>query len=109
MLVDARDVFSRHKIDVGRTRQKFHATLKANVELKGQRPSKVALHLEEKLQKLLTQLKDVDIVREMGDNDDMGSLFANPKILLHKKDYAKLVYDARFLNSLTDLHFTLGL
>ena len=31
MLVDARDVYSQHKFDVGKTRQKFHVTLKPNV------------------------------------------------------------------------------
>ena len=51
MLVDARDVYSQHKFDVGKTRQKFHVTLKPNVELKRQRPSKVPLHLKEKLEK----------------------------------------------------------
>ena len=47
-------------------------SLKANVELKRQRPSKVSLHLKEKLEKLLTQLKDADIIREMGADDEMG-------------------------------------
>ena len=46
MIVDARDVYSQHKIDVGKTGQKFHVTLKPNVELKQQRPSKIPLHLE---------------------------------------------------------------
>ena len=103
MLVDARDVYSQHKFDVGKTRQKFHVTLKPNVELKRQRPSKVPLHLKEKLEKLLTQLKDADIIREMGDDDEMGSLFVNPIILMPKNDYVKLVIDARYLNSVTDL------
>ena len=103
MLVDARDVYSQHKFDVGKTRQNFHVTLKPNIELKQQRPSKVPLHLKEKLEKLLTQLKDADINREMGDNDEMGSLFVNPITLMPKKDYVKLVIDARYLNSLTDL------
>ena len=93
MLVDARDVFSQHKLDVGKTRQKFHVTLKPKVGLKGQRHSKVPLHLKEKLEKLLTQLKDADIIREMGDDDDMGSLFVNPIILMPKNDYVKLVID----------------
>ena len=87
MLVDARDVYSQHKFDVGKTRQKFHVTLKPNVELKRQPPSKVPLHLKEQLEKLLTQLKDADIIREMGDDDEMGSLFVNPIILLPKNDY----------------------
>ena len=73
MLIDSRDVNSQHKFDVGKTRQKFHVKLKPNVELKRQRPSKVPLHLREKLEKLLTQLKDAYIIREMGDDDEMGS------------------------------------
>ena len=103
MLLDSRDVYSRHKVDVGKTRQKFHVTLKPKAELKRQRPSKVHLHLKEKLEKLLTQLKDADIVREMGDDDEMGSLFVNPIILMPKNDYVKIIIDARCLNSVTDL------
>ena len=103
MLVDARDVYSQHKFDVGKTRQNLYVTLKPNVELKRQRPSKVPLHLKEKLEKLLTQLKDADIIPEMGDDDEMGSLFVNPIILMPKNDYMKLVIDARYLNSVTDL------
>ena len=102
ILVDAGVVFSQRNFDVGKTRQNFHVTLKANVELKRQRPSKVALHLKEKLEKLLTQLKDADIFREMGDDDEMGSLFVKLIILMPKKDYVKLVIDARYLNSVTD-------
>ena len=40
MLVDAQDVYSQHKFDVGKTRQRFHVTLAPNVELKRRRPSK---------------------------------------------------------------------
>ena len=72
-LIDSNDVYSLHKFDVGKTRQKFHVTLKPNVELKRQRASNVPLHLKDKLEKLLTQLKDADIIREMGDDDGMGS------------------------------------
>ena len=59
--------------------------------------------MKEKQEKLLTQLKDVDIIREMGDDDEMGSLFVNSIILMPKNDYLKLVIDARYLNSVTDL------
>ena len=103
MLNDSRDVYSQHKFDVGETRQNFHVTLKPNVELKRQRPSKVPLHLRENLEKHLTHFKDADIIREMGDDDEMGSLFVNPIILMPKSDYMELVIDARFLNSVTDL------
>ena len=39
----------------------------------------------------------------MGDDDEMGSLFVNPIILQPKHDYVKLIIDARYLNSVTDL------
>ena len=73
------------------------------MELKRQRASKVPLHLKDKLEKLLTQLRDTDIFREMGDDDEMGSLLVNPIILMPENDYVKLVIDARYLNSVTDL------
>ena len=96
-------MYALQKFDVGKTRQKFHVTLKLDVELKRQRTSKVPLHLKDKFEKLLTQLKDADIFREMGDNDEMGSLFVNPIILMPKNDNVKLVNVARYLNSVTDL------
>ena len=103
MLLDSRDVYSRQKFDVGKTRQKFHVTLKPKAELKRQRASNVPLHSKEKLGKLLTQLNDADIIRQMGDDDEMGSLFVNPIILMPKNDYVKLLIDARYLNAVTDL------
>ena len=57
MLIDSKDVYSHHKCDVGKAPQKFHVTLKPNVELKRQRANKVPLHLKDKLEKLLTQLR----------------------------------------------------
>ena len=39
----------------------------------------------------------------MGDDDELGSLFVNPIILLSKADCVKLVIDARYLNSITNL------
>ena len=103
MIIDSRDVYSQHKFDIGQTKQKFHVTLKPNSELRKQRPSKVPLHLKDKLEKLLGQLQETNIIREMGDDDELGSLFVNPIILLPKADYVKLVIDARYLNSITDL------
>ena len=39
----------------------------------------------------------------MGDDDQMGSLFVNPILIMPKNDYVKLVIDARYPNSVTDL------
>ena len=72
MIIDSRDVYSQHKFDIGQTRQKFHVTLKLNSELRKQRPSKCTLHLKDKLEKLLGQLQDSGIIREMGDDDELG-------------------------------------
>ena len=103
MLIESKDVFPLHKFHVGKTRQNFHVTLNLNAELKRQRASKVPLHLKDKLEKLLRQLKDADIIREMGDDDEMGSLFVNPIFLMPKNDYVKLVIYACYLKSVTDL------
>ena len=102
-LIGSKHVYSLHKFGVGKTREKLQVTLKTNVELKRQRASKVPLHLKDKLEKLLTQIRDADIIREMGDDDEMGSLFVNPIILMPSNDYVKLLINARYLNSVTDL------
>ena len=39
----------------------------------------------------------------MGDDDELGSIFVNPIILLPKADHVKLVNDARYLKTITDL------
>ena len=39
----------------------------------------------------------------MGNDDEMGSSYVNPIILMPKSNYVKLVIDARYLNSATDL------
>ena len=103
MIIDSRDVYSQHKFDNSQNIQKFHVTLKLNSELRKQRPSKIPLHLKDKLEKFLGQLQEIGIIREMGDDDQLGSLFVNPIILLPKADYVKLGIDARYLNSITDL------
>ena len=103
MIIDSRDVHSQHKIDIGQTKQKVHVTVKPNSELRKQQPSKCPLHFKDKLKKLLGQLQDSGIIREMGDHDELGSLFVNPIILLPKADYVNLVIDPRYLNSITDL------
>ena len=100
MIINSRDVYSQHKFDIGHTKQKFLVTLKPNSELRKQRPSKCPLLLKDKLEKLLGQLQDSIINREMGDNDELGSLFVNPIILLPTADYVKFL---SMLNTLTQL------
>ena len=86
MIIDSRDVYSQHKFDIGQTKQKFNVTLNPNSELRKQRSSEVPLHLKDELEKHLRQLQETGIIREMGDDDELGSLFVNPIILLPKAD-----------------------
>ena len=101
----ARDkyAYSQHKYDVGKIKQKFHVKLLPISTLTKQRPSRVPLHHQEKLEILLEQLCKAGIIREMGDDTEMGSSFINPVIILPKGNIVKLVIDARYLNSITDL------
>ena len=50
----------------------------------------------------MDELIQAGIIRELNENADMNSWFVNPVIILPKKDYVKLVIDARYLNSITD-------
>ena len=88
---------------MGKTRPKFQVTIKPKAELKRQRPSKVPLRLKEKLEDLLTHFKDADIIRGMGDDGEMGSLFVNRINLMSENDYVNLVNNDRYLNSVTGL------
>ena len=50
----------------------------------------------------MDDLIQAGIIRELNENDDINSWFVDPVIILPKKDYVKLVNDARYLNSITD-------
>ena len=102
-LVHNKDVYSQHKYDVGKIKQKFNVKLLPNVTLSKQRPSKVPLRYQEKLENLLDQLCKTGIIREMGNENEMGSEFINPITILPKGNTIKLEIDARYLNSITDL------
>ena len=102
VLIADNDVYSHHKYDIGRTKQKFNIPLIKDAQFKKQRPSKVPFHLRDKLEVLMDELIQAGIIRELDENDDMNSWFVNPIIILPKKDYVKLVIDARYLNSITD-------
>ena len=103
MLLQNKNVYSQHKYDVGLIKQKFHVKLLPNSVLTKQRPSRVSFHYQEKLNDLLDQLCKSGIIREMGSNTEIGSEFINPNIILPKGNIVKLVIDARYLNSITDL------
>ena len=103
ILVGAWNVYSQHKFDVGKTRQNFHVTLKPKVQLKRQRPSKVPLHMKEKLEKLLTQLKTQISFAKWVTTVRSDHHLLTQIVLIPKNDHLRLVIDARYLNSVTDL------
>ena len=103
VLIENNDVFYKFAYDVGKFTQKFHVKLKKVAELRKERPSKVPLHYRDRLEILLNELQRAEIIREMGSDIEMGSLFTNPIIILPKGDTVKLVIDARYLNSISDL------
>ena len=102
IILQDNDVYSHHKYDIGRTKHKFHLPLKKDATFKKQRRSKIPIHLRDKLEKLMGELIQAGIIWELNENDDMNSWFVNPVIILPKKDYVKLVIDARYLNSIAD-------
>ena len=103
ILVENNDVFSKFTYEVGKITQEFHVKLKKDAELRKQRPSKLPLHYRDSLEIILNQLQRAGIIREMESDVEMGLLFTNPIIILPKEDTVKLVFDARYLNSITGL------
>ena len=72
-LTKNKDVYSEHKCNKRKFQQKFHVKLLQNSTLAKQRPSKVHLHYQEKLELLLEQLWKSGIIREMGNDKEMRS------------------------------------
>ena len=69
------DVYSHHKYDIGRTKHKIHLPLKKDATFKNQLPSKIPIHLRDKLRKPMDDLIQAGIIRELSENDDMNSWF----------------------------------
>ena len=99
ILVKNNDVSSKVTYDVGRITQEFYVKLTKDDELRKQRPSQIPLHYRVRLELLLNELHRVGIIRELGNDFEMGSFFTNPIIILPKGNTVKLVFDARYLNS----------
>ena len=72
--------------------------MKKDDELRKQRPSEVLLHYRDRLEILRTEMQRAGIIREMGSDVEMGSLFTNPIIIPPKGGTVKLVIDAQYLN-----------
>ena len=77
--------------------------MKKDAIFKKQRISKVPIHLRERIQKLLDVLKKHVIIAPVNKEQlSTGNTFTNPVIILCKGESLKIVFDARYLNSMID-------
>ena len=102
MLLKYKTSYATHKNDVGKISTLFRIRLKPNAQLITQRPSKVPIHYSDKLNALLKELEQQNIIKQNGsspqDKPVYGTTFLNPLIIIPKGDTIKCVLDARHLN-----------
>ena len=66
MLLKYKTCYGTHKIDVGKISTPFRIRLKPNPQLMTQRPSKVPNHYRDKLNVLLKELENNNIIKQIG-------------------------------------------
>ena len=94
-------VYGTSKFDVGKISSPLHLPLKPDAIFKKQRASKVPIHLQDKVNRLLDILEQYEIVSPVNKEEQPKSnTFINPVIILAKGETLKIVLDARYLNSL---------
>ena len=72
-MIEDQDIFSHHKYDIRKTKHKPQLpSTKKNAMFKKQRPSKIPVHLRDKLDKLMDELIQAGIIRELNEKDDMN-------------------------------------
>ena len=106
MLLKYKTWYASHKNDVGKISTPFRIRLKPNAQFITQRPSKVPIHYRDKLNTLLKELENYNIIKQIGsspqDNPVYGTTYLNPLIIIPKGDTMKSVLDARHLNFNTE-------
>ena len=99
-------MFATHKNDVGKIATPFRIRLKPNAQLITQRPSKVTIQYRDKLNTLVKELANSNIIKQIGsspqDKPVYGTAYLNRLIIIPKGDSIKCVLDARHLNSTTE-------
>ena len=96
-------VYATSKFDVGTISSPLHLPLKPDAVFKKQRASKVPIHLQDKVNRLLDILEQYEIISPVNKEEQpKGNTSINPVIILAKGELLKIVLDARYLNSLID-------
>ena len=81
----------------------LHLLLKPDAVFKKQRATKVPIHLQDKVNRLLEVLEQYEIISPVNKEEQpKGNTFINPVIILAKGESLKIVLDSRYLNSLID-------
>ena len=96
-------LYATSKFDVGKISSSLHLPLKPDAVFKKQRAIKVPIHLHDKVNRLLDNLEQYEIISPVNKEEQpKGNIFINPVIILAKSESLKIVLDARYLNSLID-------
>ena len=89
-------VYATSKFDVGKISSLLHLPLKPDAVFKKQRASKVLIHLQDKVNRLLDILEQFGIISPVNKEEQpKGNTFINPVIILVKGESLKIVLDAR--------------
>ena len=103
IILKYRNVYATTKFDVGKTKVKLNLPMKKDAVFKKQRVSKVPIHLRDRTQIVFNVLKKYDIISPVNKEQlSTGNTFTNPVIILRKGESLKIVFDARYLNSMID-------
>ena len=96
-------VYATSKFDVGKVNSPLYLPLKSDAVFKKQRASKVPIHLQDKVNRLLDILEQYEIISPVNKEEHLKcNTFINPVIILAKGESLKKNLDARYLNSLID-------
>ena len=101
--VENNDVFSEITYYVGKLRKNSMSSRKKHAKLRKQQLYKFPLHYKDGFKILSIELQQAGIIHEVVSDVEMVSVFTNPFIILPTGDTVKLVIDARYFNSVTDL------
>ena len=96
-------IYATSKFNVGKICSPLHLPLKPDSVFKKQRASKVPIHLQDKVNRLLDILEQYENISPGNKKEQPKSnTFINPVTMLAKRESLKIVLDARYLNSLID-------
>ena len=96
-------VYATSKSDVGKISSPLLLPLKPDAVFRKQRASKVPIHLQDKVNRLLDILEQYEIISPVNKEEQpKGNTFINPVIILAKGESLKIVLDVRYLNSPID-------